>query len=121
MHDAIAFAGMVFGESATMATEAAVLGVPAIYLDNTSRLYTKEIENKYGLIFNFSESEKDQVNAIEKAIEVLQKPKRVWEEGRRKLLDDKINVTDFLVWFVENYPESISQIKKDPAYQLKFN
>jgi len=30
MHDALSFASMVFGESATMASEAAVLGIPAI-------------------------------------------------------------------------------------------
>lgn len=120
MHDALSFASMVYGESATMATEAAVLGVPAIYLDNTSRLYTKEIENKYQLIYNFSESEKDQLASIEKAIEILKEPKSVWEERRKKLLSEKINVTEFLVWFVENFPQSKTEMKNNPTHDLNF-
>ena len=55
MDDAIASASLLYGESATMASEAAVLGVPAIYLDNTGRCYTREEEEKYGLVFNFTE------------------------------------------------------------------
>ncbi len=120
MHDAIAFASMVYGESATMATEAAVLGIPGVYLDNTSRLYTKEIENNYGLIFNYSESESDQLSAIEKAVYILQQPKLIWEESRKRLLEDKINLTYFLVWCIENYPESKSIMKNNPEYQLNF-
>lgn len=120
MHHAIAFSSLVYGESATMATEAAVLGVPAIYLDNTSRFYTKEIENKYGLIYNFSESEKDQLDSIEKAISILEQPESIWKDKRKQILNDNINVTAFLTWFVENYPESKNIMKGDPAYHLNF-
>jgi hypothetical protein len=120
MHHAIAFASLMFGESATMITEAAVLGVPGIYLDNSGRLYTSEIEKKYGLIFNYSESETDQLKAIEKAVEILGEPKSKWEEGRKKLLSEKINVTKFLLWFIENFPESKLKLKKDRDYQMSF-
>lgn len=120
MHHAISFASMVYGESATMATEGAVLGVPGIYLDNTSRYYTKEIEKDYGLIVNYSESEADQSLSIQKAIEILQKPKSEWIEKRKKLVLDKIDVTKFLIWFVESYPESKSILQKNPDYQLNF-
>ena len=121
MHDAIAFASLMYGESATMATEGAVLGVPGIYLDNTSRLYTKEIEKKYGLIINYTESESDQLASIEKAIQILKNSSSIWEEGRRKLLGEKINVTAFLIWLIENYPESKSILRRNPEYQLKFS
>lgn len=120
MHDAIAFSSLVFGESATMATEGAVLGVPAVYLDTTSRYYTKDIEKNYGLIFNYSESEDDQTNSIQKAIDILQMPKEVWAQKRQRLLKDKINVSKFLTWFVENYPESRTKLQKDPDFQLSF-
>lgn len=120
MHDAIAFAALVFGESATMITEGAVLGVPGIYLDDTSRLYTQEIEKKYGLVFNYSGSKSDQLLAIEKVVELLKVPVQTWQAARQKLLSEKINVTEFLVWFVEQYPESRTLLKKDPDYQLKF-
>lgn len=120
MHHAIAFASLVYGESATMATEGAVLGVPGIYLDNTSRLYTKDIESNFGLIFNYSESEADQQASVQKAIEVIQKPGEEWIEKRKKLLEKKIDVTKFLVWFIENYPESKSVAEKNSFKQLSF-
>jgi uncharacterized protein len=122
IHDAIAFSTLLFGESATMASEAAMLGVPAFFLDNNGRYYTKDQEKKYGLVFNFTESETDQTKAIQKAIDLLsdQANKEEWQRRRLKMLADKINVTDFLVWFVVNYPKSHSIMKNDAAFQLKF-
>ncbi len=120
MHDVIAFAELVFGESATMATEGAVLGVPAIYIDNTSRFYTKDIETNFGTLFNYSESDADQLKAIDKACELLLKQNIDRDARRKKIAESKINVTEFLVWFVENYPGSKMVMKKDPQYQLNF-
>lgn len=93
MHDALAFSSLVFGESATMASEAAVLGIPAVYLDDESRVYTKELEEKYGLVYNYTESETDQKRAIDKAVHLLNNAyheKEKWLTKRNKLLDDKI-------------------------------
>jgi uncharacterized protein len=122
MHHAIAFASLIFGESATMASEAAVLGIPAIYLDNTGRLYTKEQQEKYGLVFNYTESEEDQQKAITKGMELLTMPniKEEWQEKRQKMVAEKIDVTAFLVWFIENYPQSIQVMKENPDCQYKF-
>ena len=36
------------------------------------------------------------------------------------MLADKIDVTAFMVWFIENYPESIKVMKDDPGYQYRF-
>jgi len=36
------------------------------------------------------------------------------------MLEDKIDVTAFLVWFVENYPESFSIMRENPDYQAGF-
>ncbi len=116
MHQLIACADLIFGESGTMSSEAAVLGVPAIYLDNKSRLYTQEQERKYGLVFNFSESLSDQKRAIDKGIELLTTAglKVEWQKRRQKMLHEKIDVTAFLVWFVENYPESSRLMRDQP-------
>jgi len=122
IHHVIYYANLVFGESATMATEAAILGTPSIYLDNTGRLYTDDINKKYGLVFNYSESLEDQNSAIIKAIEIITKfgDKNYWREKQKKLLKDKINVTQFLVWFIENYPKSFTIMKTNPEYQNRF-
>lgn len=122
MHDVLAFASLVFGESATMVSEGVVLGTPGIYLDNTGRLYTKEQQEKYDLVYNFSESEIDQEKAIEKGIELLlnKSLKKDWEFKKNKMLSEKIDVTAFLIWFVENYPKSVKIMKENPDYQLRF-
>ena len=36
------------------------------------------------------------------------------------MLSDKIDVTAFMVWFVENYPDSVKIMKDNPDYQLRF-
>lgn len=94
VHDVMAFASMVFGESATMVSEGVVLGVPGIYMDNTGRYYTTEQEKKYGMCFNFSESEEDQQKAIAKGVEILSIG--VDLSGYDRLMADKIDVTAFL-------------------------
>jgi len=120
IHDALAFSSMYYGESATMASESAILGVPAIYIDNVGRGYTHEQESKYGLVFNFTESKADQLESIKKGVEILQIPKSNWEAKREKLLRENIDLTPFIEYFIENYPESIEVMKKNPGYQERF-
>ncbi|HLP62007.1 MAG TPA: DUF354 domain-containing protein [Candidatus Deferrimicrobium sp.] len=114
MHDALAFATLIYGESATMASEGAMLGVPAIYLDNTGRYYTRELEEKYRLVFNFSESLEDQERSIRKAVEILKDTtvREKWQQRRREMLAEKIDVTSWLAWFLEHYPRSIGIMKE---------
>lgn len=103
IHHALTYATLLYGESATMASECAILGTPAIYLDNDGRGYTDEQEQVYGSVFNFTESPEDQQRSIEKGIEILATPdvKRVWAEKRERLLGDKIDVTAWIMDFVE--------------------
>lgn len=122
MHDAIAFASLVIGESFTMLSEAAVLGTPAVLIHDTKSYYLREQQKKYGLTFNFTESEEDQFKAIEKGIEILKTSdiKEEWQRRRNKMLTEKIDVTAFLIWFVENYPDSAEVMRKDSEYSKKF-
>lgn len=124
MHAVMANACLIFGESATMVAEGVMLGVPGVYIDNTGRLYTNDIEKKYGLCFNYTESEEDQLGAIEKGVELIKKcSKEVVISRHQALLNDTIDVTAFLVWFVENYPESVQQTRenqKNDAFWAKF-
>ncbi|MCA1919221.1 MAG: DUF354 domain-containing protein [Flavobacterium piscis] len=122
MHDALAFATLIWGESFTIPAECSILGVPSIINHDTKSLYLKEQEEKYGLCFNFTESLNDQMKAIEKGIELLKRSdiKSEWIQKRNKLLSEKIDVTSFLVWFIENYPESAKFIIVNPEYQNNF-
>lgn len=122
IHDVIAFASLLFGESSTMAEEAAMLGIPAVYLYNNSTCFTRHLENKYQLMFNFSESEEDQIKAIDLGQELLidQNTKEEWAKKRQKMLNEKIDVTEFLIWFIENWPDSFTILKENPGYQERF-
>jgi len=120
MHDLLYYATLLYGESATMASECAVLGTHAIFCDFAGRGYTDEEERDYGLVYNFKLDESSQERSIEKAVELLQDPglKEKGREKQKRLLNDKIDVTAFMVWFIENYPKSIA-ITKDRAQFLE--
>jgi predicted glycosyltransferase len=108
MHSVMAFAHLFVGESATMASECACLGVPAIYIDNVGRGYTDHQQERYGLVFNYNESEHGQQQAILKAAELADRnhDDETYKVKRRLLLNDMIDVSQFMEWFVSNYPHS---------------
>ena len=108
IHHLLYFATLYIGESATMASESAMLGTPSIFVSTSRRGYTDELESKYGLVYNFSDPEKGQEYALKKAVELLKNEniKSEWREKRLKMLSEKIDVTKFMTDFIENYPES---------------
>ncbi len=98
--DLLAFAALCAGESATLASEAACLGVPAVYIANTMRGYTNEQEKDYGLVYNFTSQEA----GLRKAVELLNNKnlKLEFQKKRQKMLKEKIDLTAWMVDFVEN-------------------
>jgi predicted glycosyltransferase len=99
IHHLIAHADLVVGESATMSSEAAVLGVPAVFIATTGRGYTDDEERRYGLVRHFTEDQFDMaVSAIEKIAET---PRSSWKSARERLLHDKIDVTGWMVEYFE--------------------
>ncbi|EJF10735.1 DUF354 domain-containing protein [Pontibacter sp. BAB1700] len=105
MHDAIYYSSLLFGESATMASEAAVLGTPSIFIDNDGRGYTDEEERKYGIVFNFTESREDQKRAIDKAEEILMDSAGFarFKKVREDLINECVDTTQFMVDEVLTY------------------
>ena len=98
-HHVIAFAGLVYSEGATMASEAAVLGVHALYVNVIKSGSTQEQSERYGLLYNFNDGEDRYERALHKALELLADP-RLAEEGRRKrekLLAEKVNINDYYI------------------------
>ncbi len=114
MHDALAFADLLFGESTTMAEECAMLGVPSCILYKHKTHFTKHLEDHYSLLYNFTLENVEQIKGIEKGIEILTTPKikEEWQQRRMKMLSTKIDVTAFMVWFIENYPNSNKIMKE---------
>jgi len=113
MHSFLYYAQMLLSDSQTMTMEAAVLGVPSFRCNTfANRLSVlEELELKYGLTFGYHPSQFDWM--LYRINEFLEMPdlKDEWQKRRMRLLQDKIDVTSFWVWFVENYPESAKKVK----------
>jgi len=105
VHHLLYYARLFIGESATMASESATLGTPAILVSTSRRGYTNELENRYGLAFTFSDREGAQEQALNKASEILGSPDpdQTWEDNRNKMLDEMIDVTQFVVEVVASH------------------
>lgn len=122
MHDALFFASLIYGESATMASECACLGVPAIYHNDQGPGYPRQQEREYGLVLNYSESISDQGIAIDMATNIL-KDKNSRSKFRSKsikMLAEKIDVTAFWVWFIDNYPQSVEMVRDEEEFWEQF-
>lgn len=118
MHDLLYYAQALIGDSQTMTTEAAILGTPAIrcnsFVGENDMSNFVELERKYQLIYSFQNPD----DALGKALELLERPglKAEWAAKRARLLNDKIDVTAFMVWLMENYPSSVQTIRSDPGW-----
>ena len=102
IHHALAFADLLVGESATMASEAAVLGTHAIFVSKTGRGYTDEQEREYGLVHNFSHQQGDEALGEVDRLLALEDVKADAALRRQRLLSEKIDVTAWMVEFFES-------------------
>ena len=121
-HSLMYYAKMFVGDRQTMTSEAAVLGTPAVKCNSfAGRLAVpNELEQKYGLCYSFLPEQQEAFFA--KIEELLAMPdlKGEWQLRRQHLLSDKIDYTSFLVWFIENYPQSRQTIMAQPDFQSQF-
>jgi predicted glycosyltransferase len=101
IHHLMAHAQVVVGESATMASEAAVLGVPAVFIATTGRGYTDDEERRYGLVRHFTEDEYDRAVATVSEL-FAGSPREAGQAARQRLLQEKIDVTEWMVKYFES-------------------
>ena len=122
IHHILAFAKLYVGDSQSMAVEAAMLGTPSLrFNDFAGKIgVLEELEHKYELTFAIPPSQPERLYA--KVGELLSMPdlKETFQQRRQKMLSEKIDVTAFFTWFIENYPESRKIMKENPDYQWRF-
>lgn len=122
IHSLMYYATMFIGDSQTMTSEAAVMGVPSIRCNSfAGRIaYLEEQELRYGLTFAFTPDRFPQM--LEKISGLLSEPdlRGSWKLKREKMLSEKIDVTSFWLWFIENFPESKHTTGKDNDFFKKF-
>ena len=97
VHHVLAFARLVYSEGATMASEAAVLGTHALYVNTIVSGSTREQSERFHLLYCFNEGEDRYERAAEKAEELLSDPdlKALGLEKQKKLLSEKVDINDY--------------------------
>jgi len=105
IHDAEYYADLLVTDAQTMTTESAILGTPVIrcnsFVGDNDMGNMVELEDKYQLIFNYT----DPNQAILKAAELIKQPdlKQQWQEKSRALLADKTDVLKIMVEAIESF------------------
>jgi uncharacterized protein len=117
LHDYLSRVKLYIGEGASLASECALMGIPSIYVNSRSAGVI-EAQAAAGLLYHFKTSE----GVIQKVQSLLTDDSTLYIHKARskQFLQDKINLSRFLVWFIENYPESRKIMKEDPGYQYRF-
>ena len=116
IHHVMAYATLYIGDSQSMAVEASMLGTPCLrfndFVGSKKINVMEELEHVYGLTYGISSHEPEKL--YEKIEELLAMPnlREEFQARRQKMLCDKIDVTAFLTWFLENYPESAEEARK---------
>ena len=122
IHHILSFASIYIGDSQSMAVEAAMLGTPSLRFNNFAGKIgvLEELEHTYELTYGISPTEPNKL--YDKLNELISNPnlKEIFQQRRKKMLSDKIDVTAFFTWFLENYPASRTIMKENPDFQFKF-
>jgi len=106
-----------------MAVKASVLGTPNIRVSSFKGKISvlEELEKKYRLTNGFLPGENEAI--LSKISELLQHDMSYttqFHNSTLKMLNEKIDVASFMVWFIENYPQSAAIMKSSPEYQNRF-
>jgi predicted glycosyltransferase len=103
LHQVMAFARMLVGESATMASESAVLGVTAFYISPFGRGFTDDQERRYQLVHNFN-GERFHADWLALVRQLASDPELVnrARAAQARMLAEKVDVTLWMVDFFES-------------------
>jgi predicted glycosyltransferase len=122
MQQVLANSCMLISDSQSMTMEAAMLGVPSVrFSDFAGRITVlEELEHVYSLTFGIRADDPEKLFSMINELLSIPDLGNVFASRRAKMLSEKIDVTAFLVWFFENYPESAGIMKENPDYQNRF-
>ncbi|MDD3582333.1 MAG: hypothetical protein PHW74_15120 [Desulfobacca sp.] len=122
IHRVLSRTSILISDSQSMTMEAAMLGIPSIrFNDFAGRIgVLEELEHKYQLTYGIKPVNPEKL--IQTLESLLSTPdlNEEFQKRRMKMLEDKIDVTSFFTWLIENYPYSIRIMQDDPDYQYNF-
>jgi len=99
LHDALYYADIVIGEGATTACEAALLGIPSIYVNSIGLGYISYLEKDFDLVYHYVEES----GALVKLSEILanENRKKEWAEKKAKFIQEQVDTTEYIVSLIE--------------------
>lgn len=119
IHHVMAFATLYIGDSQSMAVEAAMLGIPSLrfndFVGKKKIGVMEELEHVYGLTYGISSHEPEQLYSKIEELLAMPNLREEFQTRRQKMLADKIDVTAFFTWFIENYPSSAKEAQNADA------
>ena len=124
IHHILAFASLYIGDSQSMAVEACMLGTPCVrfndFVGKKKISVLEELESVYHLTNGIHSKDVEKLYQKVDEILAMDNAKDVYQERRMKMLQDKIDVTKFWTWFLENYPNSSVQHDENNEFWQQF-
>jgi predicted glycosyltransferase len=113
IHHVLNYSKLFISDSQSMTVEAAMLGTPSIrYSSFAGRISVlNELETKYSLTQSIKPpAEEELIRAVE---EIINKKnlKEIYQDRRKKMLTDKIDVTELFTDLINRYPQSLERFK----------
>lgn len=104
IHHVMAFATLYIGDSQSMAVEAAMLGTPSIrFNDFAGKIgVLEELEKKYQLTIGIPSNDPQKLLQTVENMLVTEDLRSTYQERRKKMLEEKIDVASFFTHFIEN-------------------
>lgn len=122
IHQIMAQARLLISDSQSMSVEAAMIGIPSLrFSDFAGRISVlEELEHKYSLTYGIPTTASDKL--IKQTGDILcnDESQNTYKERHQRMLDDKIDVTAFLVWLINEFPKSIEVVRSEDDYQQPF-
>jgi predicted glycosyltransferase len=114
-HEVLNRCRVFWGNSATMAAEAALLGIPSVYVSAEISSCLRELKDA-GLLFHFMPNQLE--SSLQKAEELMESRRSCGEYCvlANWIRKSKIDMGAFLYWVVTNFPDSVDKLLHDPDW-----
>jgi uncharacterized protein len=122
IHHIMSYASLIIGDSQSMIVEAALLGTPSVRFNSFvgKIAVLEELEKKYQLTIGVHSDNPELLFRTVNELLAVNDLKSIYQKRKEIMLSEKINVTEFLIWFIENFPKSRETMRSNPDYQLNF-
>jgi predicted glycosyltransferase len=122
MHHLLYLSDLLISDSQSMSMEAAMLGTPSIRIsDFAGRISVlNELELKFGLTFGYKPNQvKPIIDKIDELLNDLDL-KLTFQDRRKNMLNQKINVNDYLFWLFSDFSKNSNLIKLNSEIETNF-